>query len=217
MVLSFDSVDFSLPNGIPLLRKVQFSLAAGQVLPLIGPSGSGKSTLLQLAAGLLSPARGKILLMGQPLDAARDSWSSRLRNEHLGILFQEYNLLPALTVEENLLLRLAIARRKKTIIQLKEALDRVAMADSLKKPVRQLSGGQQQRVALVRALITEPALLLADEPSGNLDDLTASLILESLAGPPDRATLVATHDARLLQHLPPACDIGQWRENASAA
>jgi len=217
MVLSFAAVDFTLPNGRPLLRQVRFDLLGGQVLPLTGPSGSGKSTLLQLAAGLLSPTKGQIQVMGQLMDAESDARSSRLRNEHVGILFQDYNLLPALTVEENLLLRLTIARRKSNRRRLIEALERVAMGDSLKKPVRQLSGGQQQRVALARALITEPVLLLADEPSGNLDDLSTALILEALTAPTERATLVATHDARLLRHLPPACDICKWRGNAPAA
>lgn len=163
-----------------------------------GPSGVGKTTLVYLLAGLLPPTKGDVAINGFRFGEHTERELTRFRNQCVGVIFQEYNLMAQLTVAENLMLRLAIAGRKRARHELVESLDRVGMADYVDRRVHSLSGGQQQRVALVRALITEPEIVLADEPTGNLDDRSAEFIVNVLMGENQRTVLIVSHDARLL-------------------
>ncbi|MCB1053165.1 MAG: ABC transporter ATP-binding protein [Acidobacteria bacterium] len=214
MILTVDHVCFEYRKGQPVLENVSFQLKRGDKMALVGPSGSGKSTLIQIIAGLQNWASGSIHLDGEPMQAHNDGQLSHVRNHKLGIIFQDYNLLPALTVEENIRLRLALAGQPFQRPRLMEMLERLEMQDYIKTKVRQLSGGQQQRVALVRAMISQPQLILADEPSGNLDDVSTRLLLDVLLADPDQTVLVATHDQRVLQRMAFRMEVGLWRAHA---
>lgn len=197
--------------GPPLFTGLSLHVARGERLALVGPSGSGKTTLIQLLAGLLPYSQGTIDIAGMRLPAGDDKAASAMRNRQIGIVFQNYNLLGRLTVAENLRLRLAIAGMSSESASLSAWLDRVGLANLLHVRANRLSGGQQQRIAAVRALITRPAVVLADEPTGNLDDAAAANIVSLLTDREVAPTvLVATHDPRVLgtfdrhHHLTPA-------------
>ncbi len=182
----------------PLFSHLNLSVPAGEKLAIQGASGVGKTTLIYLLAGLLPISGGSAEIDGFKLHDQRERDITAFRNRRLGVIFQEYNLLSQLTVEENLKIRLAIAGTKRSEVELRETLDRVGMADYLSRPVNSLSGGQQQRIALVRALITDPDVILADEPTGNLDDKSAAYIVDVLMKDTPQTVLIASHDARLL-------------------
>jgi putative ABC transport system ATP-binding protein len=184
--LVFDDVtrSYELADGRVFfaLREVSFRAAAGRAIAIVGRSGSGKSTLLHLAAAIDVPSRGQVFVRGRDLARLTDGERARLRREEVGLVFQFFHLLPGLTVRENVALPGWIAGRKGRDLaaRIDELLGRVGLGDRADQPVRKLSGGEMQRVAICRALLARPALLLADEPTGNLDDENARVVMELL-------------------------------------
>ncbi|CDZ94537.1 ABC transporter ATP-binding protein [Pseudomonas saudiphocaensis] len=191
------------PQEQEVLRGINLSLARGELTALIGPSGSGKSTLLNVIGLLDSPSAGELYLMGRPTRDLNDEARTRLRNEAIGFVFQFHHLISAFSVLDNVLMPLMIRHGKPSTADVRLAeqlLAQVGLEGYAGKRAGQLSGGQQQRVAIARALITRPPLLLADEPTGNLDTRTAEQVFE-LFREINRefgcAVLVVTHDPRL--------------------
>jgi putative ABC transport system ATP-binding protein len=182
-----------------VLSRIDASFAAGEFIVLLGKSGSGKSTLLHLVSGIDLPSEGEVEIMGQRLGDLSEEARTLLRRDHLGFIFQAYNLVPTLTVEENVLLPLelrgeagASGRDRVQVL-----LERIGLANRARSFPDLLSGGEQQRVAVARALVHRPALVLADEPTGNLDERTGADILDLLQGlghEERRTVLVVTHD-----------------------
>jgi putative ABC transport system ATP-binding protein len=165
------------------LKNVNMSISRGEFVALMGPSGSGKSTLLHLTAAMDRPTDGDILVLGQDLRALGERAIARWRNEHIGFVFQSFNLIPVLTAIENveLPLKLTNLKKKERMEHAATALKLVGLGDRLHHLPRQLSGGQEQRVAIARAIVTDPDLLLADEPTGNLDAASAQEVLNLLS------------------------------------
>lgn len=191
----------SLPLGgetISILRGLTFRIERGEWAALTGPSGSGKSTLLGILAGLDTPTSGSILIDGVDIANLPERHLARLRNSKIGVVFQSFNLIGALTALENVEAPLHIhASRASARTAAREILDRVGLSDRLHHRPHQLSGGQQQRVAIARALVTKPALLVADEPTGNLDSTTGAHVLDLIADLRRElgvTVIVATHD-----------------------
>ncbi|MDP6580995.1 MAG: ABC transporter ATP-binding protein [Vicinamibacterales bacterium] len=186
---------------IDVLQGVNLDLAQGEYLSLMGPSGSGKTTLLNLIGGLDTPSDGSVTVSGDRIDKMSGGKLSRWRSRHIGFVFQLYNLLPVLTAERNvdlplLLSPLSRAQRKKHVAT---ALAMVGLSDRAKHYPRQLSGGQEQRVGIARAIVTDPTLLLCDEPTGDLDRRSGDEILELLQAlnkEHGKAIIMVTHDAR---------------------
>jgi putative ABC transport system ATP-binding protein len=194
------------------LKNVNMSVSRGEFVVLMGPSGSGKSTLLHLTAAMDRPTDGEILVLGQDLRALSERAIARWRNEHVGFVFQSFNLIPVLTAIENveLPLKLTNLKKKERMEHAATALKLVGLGDRMRHLPRQLSGGQEQRVAIARAIVTDPDLLLADEPTGNLDAASAQEVLTLLSrlNKEFRKTIVmVTHDpnaatfATKLHHL----------------
>lgn len=185
-----------------VLRGASLSLAAGEVVALVGPSGSGKSSLLHIVGLLEKPDAGVISLRGTPVDTDNDSRRTEERLRHIGFVYQFHNLLPEFTAQENIALagRLAGQGRNKSLQSALEAMERLGLADRATHLPSQLSGGEQQRVAIARALANQPSLVLADEPTGSLDgasgEKVADLLLEE-AKTQNAAVLLATHDMEL--------------------
>ncbi|MEU3527593.1 ABC transporter ATP-binding protein [Streptomyces sp. NPDC038707] len=182
---------------VAALRGLTMSFADGTFTAVMGPSGSGKSTFLHCAAGLVRPSSGKVTVGGTDLAGLDDSRLTRLRRDRIGFVFQSFNLLPALTVLQNITLPLHLAGRRPDRDLLRTVVQRVGLAERLGRLPGQLSGGQQQRVAIARALVTRPAVVFADEPTGALDTRTAAGVLGLLRESVDtgRQTLVmVTHD-----------------------
>ena len=167
-------------NSLTVLDQVSFSVHQGNTLAIIGPSGSGKTTLLGLCAGLDVPSSGVISLMGFKLNAMDEDDRAYIRNQYVGFVFQNFQLLATLTALENVMVPLELRGKKNVSIKAKELLDRVGLADRFHHYPSQLSGGEQQRVAMARAFINEPKILFADEPTGNLDEETAHHITDIL-------------------------------------
>src|SRR5436305_8404553 len=165
------------------LNEVTLEIHQGEFVALMGPSGSGKSTLLHLIAAMDRPTSGDIRVLGHDLRELNDRQIARWRNEHVGFIFQQFNLIPVLTALENVELPLKLTNLKKPerIEHATTALTLVGLGDRLKHFPRQLSGGQEQRVAIARAIVTDPALILADEPTGNLDAASAEEVLSMLS------------------------------------
>jgi putative ABC transport system ATP-binding protein len=194
----------TLPLGdteVHVLHGVSFEVASGEWVAITGPSGSGKSTLLGLIAGLDVPTRGRIVVDGRDITHLHERDLARLRNEHIGIVFQTFNLIPTLTAQENVEAPLYVGpKRREARARAAEMLERVGLADRRDHRPHQLSGGQQQRVAIARALVTEPALLVADEPTGNLDTTTGAQILDLFGRLRDElgvTIVVVTHDPQV--------------------
>jgi putative ABC transport system ATP-binding protein len=188
---------------IAVLRGVDLELAAGERVALAGESGSGKSTLLHLIAGLDAADGGEIRLNGEDVSGLSDAGRAALRRDRLGLVFQQFNLIPSLSVEDNLAFQSRIAGKHDAAWQ-DELIERLGLATLLKRYPEQLSGGQQQRVAIGRALATKPMLLLADEPTGNLDEDTADGVLalaRDLVARTGCGFLMVTHSARLAATL----------------
>lgn len=184
------------------LRGVELEVLAGHMTLLVGPSGCGKTTLISIIAGLLNPTAGEVIVLGHPLHEMRNGQLVGFRGREIGFVFQQYNLLPALTAAENAAVPLLITgwKRTKAVDQAKAALDSVGLGNRLHAYPAQLSGGQQQRVAIARALVHEPRLLVCDEPTASLDAHSGQTVMELLrrvAVQPDRAVIVVTHDSRV--------------------
>jgi putative ABC transport system ATP-binding protein len=181
------------------LQGANLAVSQGEFIALMGPSGSGKSTLLHLVAAMDRPTTGEIHVLGQNLRSLGESEIARWRNAHVGFVFQSFNLLPVLTALENVELPLKLTRlgRQQRLEHAKRALDLVGLGDRLHHTPRQLSGGQEQRVAIARAIVTDPDLILADEPTGNLDAASARDVL-TLLGRLNRdfnkTIVMVTHD-----------------------
>ncbi len=189
-------------STLTILRDVSFNIAAGEAVAVVGASGSGKSTLLGLLAGLDTPSSGTVHVSGQDLFALDEDGRAALRARLLGFVFQSFNLLPSMTALENVMLPLELAGAANAAESARELLGRVGLAARLKHYPKQLSGGEQQRVAIARAFVTRPSLLLADEPTGNLDAATGAEIIELMfeLNREQGATLIlVTHDAELSQ------------------
>jgi putative ABC transport system ATP-binding protein len=188
---------------IAVLRGVDLDIAAGERVALTGESGSGKSTLLHLIAGLDAADGGEIRLNGDSISDLSDSGRAALRRDRLGLVFQQFNLIPSLSVEDNLAFQSRIAGKHDAAWHA-ELTERLGLGKLLKRYPEQLSGGQQQRVAIGRALATKPLLLLADEPTGNLDEDTADGVLaltRDLVARTGCGFLMVTHSARLAATL----------------
>jgi len=188
---------------LAVLRGVNLMLSAGESVALTGESGSGKSTLLHLIAGLDSADSGQIVLNGEPISAMSDSARAAMRRDRLGLVFQQFNLIPSLPVADNLAFQARIAGRYDVAWQ-SELVERLGLGALLDRYPEQLSGGQQQRVAIGRALAIKPLVLLADEPTGNLDEKTADEVLKlarDLVAQTGCAFLMVTHSARLAATL----------------
>jgi putative ABC transport system ATP-binding protein len=186
-------------TAVDALRGVSVDVAPGAMTAVMGPSGSGKSTLMHILAGLDRPTSGSVKIAGQEITALGDNDLTKLRREHIGFIFQFFNLLPMLTAEENILLPLTIAGEKVDPAWKDELIARVGLGDRLSHRPSELSGGQQQRVAVARALVSRPTVIFADEPTGNLDSTTSQEILELLRSSVDdfgQTTVMVTHDAR---------------------
>ncbi|MDH5264060.1 MAG: ATP-binding cassette domain-containing protein [Betaproteobacteria bacterium] len=167
-------------HDLVIVRDVTFQVAAGESVAIVGASGSGKSTLLGLLAGLDVPSAGRVWIDGEDLFAQDEDGRARLRGRLVGFVFQSFQLLPALTAVENVMLPLELAGAADAAARAGRVLEQVGLADRLGHYPRQLSGGEQQRVAVARAFATEPKLLFADEPTGNLDSSTGAQVIELL-------------------------------------
>src|SRR6266508_2980866 len=186
-------------TALHALDGVSLEIERGEMAAIMGPSGSGKSTLLHLLGALDTPSSGEILLAGQRYDGLGDDELTRLRREKIGFVFQFFNLLPSLTAEENVLLPALIAGRRDEEIRrrTKELLGRVGLAERAGHLPAELSGGEQQRVSIARALLTEPEIVLADEPTGNLDTRSSTGVLDllrELNEAEGQTLVIVTHD-----------------------
>ena len=189
-------------GGRPLtiLHPLDLSIASGEFLAIVGPSGSGKSTLLGLLAGLDAPSSGQVLIDGVDITRLSEDRLARLRGEKIGFVFQFFHLVTSLTAFENILVPMEIARRRDAMARARGLLEEVGLTDRGHHYPSQLSGGEQQRVAIARALANDPPIVLADEPTGNLDSATGRLILDLLLNVrrARASTLVlVTHDATI--------------------
>lgn len=186
------------PEGeLTILNDVSLSVKRGETAAVVGPSGAGKSTLLALLAGLDEPTSGEVWLGGEELTALDEDGRARLRNRQVGFIFQSFHLLPSLTALENVLLPLELSGVDHEAERAQAALKQVGLDHRLHHYPRQLSGGEKQRVAIARAFVTEPALLFADEPTGNLDNKTGELILNllfDLNAAAETTLVLVTHD-----------------------
>ena len=184
--------------AVHALRGVSLGFPAGEFTAIMGPSGSGKSTLMHLLAGLDRPTSGSVVVAGLELANLDDKKLTSLRRDKLGFVFQAYNLIPVLTARENITLPLMLAGTKVDTAWFDKLVDAVGLGDRLTHRPAELSGGQQQRVAIARALIARPAVVFADEPTGNLDAKSASEVLELLRRAVDefgQTVIMVTHDA----------------------
>jgi putative ABC transport system ATP-binding protein len=201
--LTLDDVWLTLPSAagpVEILRGLDFTVAPGERVAVVGPSGSGKSTLIAVAAGLERPTRGQVRLLGQDLARLDEDGRAKLRRGRVSLVFQAFHLLPNMTALENVAAPLEIAGKPGASRLAREWLDRVGLAARLTHYPHQLSGGEQQRVALARALAARPTLLFADEPTGNLDLANALHVAElifTLAAESGAALVVVTHDESL--------------------
>jgi putative ABC transport system ATP-binding protein len=189
--------------AVDALVDVSTGFEAGRFTAIMGPSGSGKSTLMHILAGLDKPTSGKVVLDGDEITALDDGELTKLRRDKLGFVFQFFNLLPVLTAEENLVLPLSIAGRKPDAAWLDQLVRTVGLEDRRTHRPAELSGGQQQRVAVARALVSKPAVVFADEPTGNLDSKASADVLRLLRQAVDdfgQTVIMVTHDPAAAAH-----------------
>jgi len=202
-VMELEDVSLTLEGNagpVNILRGITLVLARGETLGLVGPSGSGKSSLLMLMAGLETATAGRITALGHDLTALGEDALARFRRDHMGVVFQSFHLIPTMTAIENVATPLELAGHPDAFDRAAEELASMGLATRLEHYPAQLSGGEQQRVALARAAVSRPAILLADEPTGNLDGATGAAIIDLLFALRDRhgATLVlVTHAPEL--------------------
>ena len=214
-VVSLHNVTKTYSRGgteVSVIRDLSFVIPAGTFLAIMGPSGSGKSTLLNVMAGIDRPTSGSVVVAGTRLDHMSEGEMARWRARHIGYVFQTYNLIPVLTAAENVELPLALTHltRRERADHVKTALRLVGLADRMDHYPRQLSGGQEQRVGVARAIVSDPTMILADEPTGNLDRESADDILTLLARlnrELGKTIVMVTHDpraaerAQMIRHL----------------
>jgi putative ABC transport system ATP-binding protein len=187
---------------LTILRDIDFTLARGETMAIVGASGSGKSTLLSIMAGLDTPSQGSVLLAGHDLFTLSEDERAHVRAQYMGFVFQSFQLMANLTALENVMLPLELAGRKNSVHTATAMLDRVGLGQRLKHYPKVLSGGEQQRVALARAFVMRPQILLADEPTGSLDHATGETILNLMfeLNQEQGTTLVlVTHDPRVAE------------------
>jgi putative ABC transport system ATP-binding protein len=185
-------------TAVDALRGVSVDITPGRLTAVMGPSGSGKSTLMHILAGLDRPSEGEVTVAGVDITGLDDAALTKLRRDHIGFIFQFFNLLPMLTAAENIALPLKLAGGKPDPEWLEELTEKVGLGDRLTHRPSELSGGQQQRVAVARALVSRPSVMFADEPTGNLDSTTSGEILALLRDSVDtfgQTTVMVTHDA----------------------
>ncbi len=192
-------------SEVVALENVTLDIDAGTFLCLMGPSGSGKSTLLNLIAGIDKPSSGRVVVLGDDIAEMGESRLAVWRNDHIGFVFQTFNLIPVLTAHENVELPLLLTKLSKSERRehVRTALRLVGLDDRMTHYPRQLSGGEEQRVAIARAIVTDPTLVLADEPTGDLDARSAEevlAILEKLNREFDKTIVMVTHDPRAAHH-----------------
>ena len=201
--LSLQEVDLALGSGaarVHILKNISLDITRGEAVGLVGPSGSGKSTLLMCMAGLERPDRGTITMLGQNITAMNEDELARFRGRHIGVVFQSFHLVPTMTALENIAVPLELAGAKDAFARARDLLARVGLQDRPDHYPAELSGGEQQRVALARAIIANPEILVADEPTGNLDDSTGQAIIEllfALQREHGTTLLLVTHDLDL--------------------
>jgi putative ABC transport system ATP-binding protein len=186
-------------TAVQALRGCSIDVRRGELTAVMGPSGSGKSTLMHILAGLDMPTTGTVSIEGIDITKLGDTELTKLRREHIGFIFQFFNLLPMLTAEENIVLPLELAGRKLDKTWVDEVIEKVGLDDRRTHRPAELSGGQQQRVAIARALISKPTVVFADEPTGNLDSSTSAEILDLLRDSVSsygQTTVMVTHDAK---------------------
>jgi putative ABC transport system ATP-binding protein len=186
-------------TAVTALHDVSVDIERGRLTAIMGPSGSGKSTLMHILAGLDRPTEGSVTIEGREITRMGDDELTRLRRDHIGFVFQFFNLLPILTARENIVLPLSIAGRQPDPDWMETVIDETGLGDRLDHRPAELSGGQQQRVAIARALLSRPTVLFADEPTGNLDSASGSEILSLLRQSVDsvgQTVVMVTHDAR---------------------
>ena len=203
--LALDGVWLTLPSAagpVEILRGLDFNVEAEERVAVVGPSGSGKSTLIAIAAGLERPTKGKVRLLGKELSRLDEDGRARLRRGRVSLVFQSFHLLPNMTAEENVAAPLEIDGARNAGAIAADWLDRVGLHERRRHYPHQLSGGEQQRVALARALAARPALLFADEPTGNLDAENAGLVADmmfALVAEVGAALVLVTHEASLAE------------------
>ena len=202
-LIQFSSVSLTLGDGatrVDVLHDLTFSIADGETVAIVGPSGSGKTSLLALLAGLDRPTSGTIAVDQRDLGALSEDAMARFRGENIGIVFQNFHLVPTMTALENVAAPLELAGRRNALDVARERLGQVGLTQRQSHYPAQLSGGEQQRVAIARALSREPKLLIADEPTGNLDETTGAKIIDllfALRGATRRTLVLVTHDLAL--------------------
>lgn len=204
VIIQTDAVTKSYQNGqVEVLNAVSFSVHRGEKIALMGPSGSGKSTFIALLAGLDRPTSGRVLLVGQDLATFNEDSLAKFRAKHLSIVFQQFHLMPAMSAMENVALPLLLASESHARERAQDALKQVGLEHRLHHRPHQLSGGECQRVAIARAIVVEPSMILADEPTGNLDRKTGDQILNillTLSAKKNITLLLVTHNEELASH-----------------
>ncbi|CAB4710651.1 MAG: ATP-binding cassette domain-containing protein [Actinobacteria bacterium] len=186
-------------TAVDALRGVSLDIERGKLTAIMGPSGSGKSTLMHILAGLDKPSSGTVQIAGKEITSMGDNQLTLLRREHIGFVFQFFNLLPMLTARENIMLPLTVAGKEPEASWFEELITKVGLKDRLRHRPSELSGGQQQRVAVARSLVSKPSVVFADEPTGNLDSKTSEEILRLLRDSSDtygQTIVMVTHDPR---------------------
>jgi putative ABC transport system ATP-binding protein len=207
IVMDVRDITKSLPLGrerIEILKGISFQIMSGEFVSIMGPSGSGKSTLLGIIAGLDNPTSGQVLIDGIDITTMSEGKLASVRNNKIGMVFQAFNLIPTLTAQENVEVPLYVGKHKGSpSARSKELLDLVGLTHRLNHRPNQLSGGEQQRVAIARALATDPAFVLADEPTGNLDAKNSENLLKLFAylrAQTGKTFIIATHDQNVAAH-----------------
>lgn len=205
MILEVKGLNHQVQDGgtqLSILKNITFSVSQGEAVAIVGASGSGKSTLLGMLAGLDVPSGGEIRFMGHALETLDEDARAALRAEHVGFVFQSFQLLDHLTALENVLMATELTRMPNRLAQCKEMLARVGLSDRLNHTPRTLSGGEQQRVALARAFVRKPAIVFADEPTGSLDFATGERVIDlmfELQREQGTTLIMVTHDQGLAQ------------------
>jgi putative ABC transport system ATP-binding protein len=202
---SLHHVDLHLGTGaarVHILKDISLTIAQGEAVGLVGPSGSGKSTLLMCMAGLERPDQGSIHILGTDITPMNEDTLARFRGRHIGVVFQSFHLIPTMTALENVAVPLELAGEKHAFDRARDMLDRVGLLERAEHYPAELSGGEQQRVALARAIIAQPEILVADEPTGNLDEQTGRSIIDllfTLQREQGTTLVLVTHDLDLAQ------------------